>query len=361
MAVWKQLLLCVGLLAVAAALWIPLRAGRRSGVGELGLRTGPSPRFPKISRQKVHPVPVDPAARATARDTLGDHRAIRSRATINDRLTAIGTGRALFSVSVDAVRLGEADGSDWSEPGARVAAGTPIATLDSEAEQIALRPGAHWRAEDARRTPRQRFRGAAHIQHGHRRPGSTRRSCRRQCGTGSAQCRTRRWRVARSSRRFPDVVGILPVSARGNYVTRSNPRNRHHRRPFADHHRLLGAGALRHNDIGRCDRVSPLASRARAKRAVFGRVSAIDKPRVDEGQPLYPSCPGHHRQTEGDLLSGRMSFQVSMRVPRPTCTPSVESLAIQWGHRWRLHLGGRRCARASRAGDLIQRNTDSVS
>src|SRR5690606_4391567 len=59
------------------------------------------------------------------------------QATINDRLTAIGTGRALSSVSVtpfSAGRLVEV----VVESGARVEAGDVIARLDQEVEEIAV-------------------------------------------------------------------------------------------------------------------------------------------------------------------------------------------------------------------------------
>ena len=59
------------------------------------------------------------------------------RATVNDRLTAIGNGRAVQSVSVTPLVSGQLV-ELAAEPGAVVEKGTVIARLDSESEKLAL-------------------------------------------------------------------------------------------------------------------------------------------------------------------------------------------------------------------------------
>ena len=136
-------------------------------------------------------------------------------ATINDKLSAIGTGRANNSVTVKPYASGRLT-EILVTSGTEVEAGTVIARLDSEVEEIAL-DRAKISLADARGQARTRE-SAAHLEYVDR--GAACRCRTRRRPTPSLQVRNAQLDFDRRAIVAPirGIIGILPVEA-GNYMT----------------------------------------------------------------------------------------------------------------------------------------------
>jgi len=347
MAVWKQLLLCVGLLAVAAVLWIRYVPGADQVLANWGLDWAVA----AVSEDK--PAEGAPGAGGPGRRGFGGGTPLvitaqSVSATINDRLTAIGTGRALHSVTVTPFASGRLT-EVLVEPGARVAAGTPIATLDSEAEQIALDRALIAREDASGRLERVRALRTSNTV-------TDVQVNEAQLAVDNAELEVRNAELALARRSIiapiSGVVGILPVSA-GNYVTQQSEIA-----TIDDRSRIIIDYWVPERFATMISVGAPVSALAvaRASEQFSGEVSAIDN-RVDEdSRTLRVQAT---IANEGDLLRAGMSFQVSMRFPGDTY-PSVDPLAIQWGtdgaYIWAVDDGRARRVPVT----IIQRNTDSV-
>ncbi|MCO5058860.1 MAG: efflux transporter periplasmic adaptor subunit, partial [Rhizobiaceae bacterium] len=131
MSIWKQLLFSVILLLAAAAAWVRFYPGAPQILASYGLDFLPVASEPQAQGQPAG------GRRPGSATSAGVVTQPIINATINDRLTAIGTGRAFNSVVVtpfSAGRLTEVLASS----GSRIEAGAVIAKLDSEGEQIAV-------------------------------------------------------------------------------------------------------------------------------------------------------------------------------------------------------------------------------
>ena len=99
MSIWKQLALCVVVLVVAAAAWVKFFPGAPEILASLGHRLGAC-----RHRQGRNDRRTDKGTGGGQRDRNAAPPTIIaatvSNATINDRLSAIGTGRANNSVVV---------------------------------------------------------------------------------------------------------------------------------------------------------------------------------------------------------------------------------------------------------------------
>ena len=219
-----------------------------------------------------------------------------SLATINDNLSAIGTGRANNSVIVNPYSSGTLTEIAVT-PGSRVEAGSVIARLNSETEEIAV-DRAKIALGDAQ-SKRDRMKMLS-LQHGQTvqvrdaeivstMPGSS-------CATPSSRCERRSIRAP-----IDGIVGILPVEV-GDQVTNADP-DRHARRPLPHPRRLPGARALRRSvKVGAPVSATPIAR----PRTVFqGAVSAGRQP-GRRGEP-HAAGAAPHRQLRRPLRAG-MSF-----------------------------------------------------
>ena len=271
-----------------------------------------------------------------------------SQKLINDRLSAIGTGRALATVAVTPWSSGVMD-KIYVSAGMHVNVGDPVAKLDSDNEEIAVER-AKVEVNDAElamaRTVKLRVTNTAtEVQE---------LSAKLALDKARLALRDAELAADRRTIRAPvsGIVGILPVDA-GNYVTSDTTIARIDNRD----HILI--------DVWVPERFAPLikigqqvkaTSIARPGEEFVGRISAIDN-MIDE-QSRTLRIRAEVDNASGVLQSG-MSFSVSLAFPGDPY-PAVDPLAIQWNaegaYVWRVKNGVVEHVRVG----IVQRNADSV-
>ena len=210
MAVWKQLALSLVILVAAAAAWVRFFPGAPEMLASLGHRLGFAATPPTETSAGTAP---DGQAAATAAASRRPSSPPAATATINDRLQAIGTGRANASVTVNPYTSGRLT-EFLVQSGAHIEKGQVIATLDSDTEEIALE-----RAKIARTTRRPRSSGSSAA-------GSNAVTAvavtEAELALRNAKLSLHDAQLALDRRSIVSpiagIVGILPIEA-GNYVT----------------------------------------------------------------------------------------------------------------------------------------------
>ncbi|MCO6391912.1 efflux RND transporter periplasmic adaptor subunit [Aliihoeflea aestuarii] len=337
MPIWKQLAICAVLLVAGAVAWVAFGSGTG---GTAGPGDGPA-----ISQDTGR---GGASGRGAGRPGGGVFTVPVTTATINDRLQAIGTGRAAETVAVTPFASGRLT-EILVRSGSTVEAGEIIARLDSQAEVIAV-DRARFALEDAesrleRINQLRASNTATQVQ-----------VTEAQLGVENARLAVRDAELSLERRDIEapisGVVGILPVSV-GNYVTNSTEIA-----SIDDRSAILVdfwaperyAGAI---EVGATLEASLIAQPNQVFR---GEVSAIDN-RVDaQSRTLRVEAT---IDNPSDTLRAGMSFQVVMTFPGETY-PAVDPLAVQWGTDgafvWAVNDGV-----ASRVPvRVIQRNTDSI-
>ena len=309
----------IGLVIVGLFVWQGLKNGKN--VGHTSAST------PKTNEVVVKPV---------------------SQKLINDRLSAIGTGRALATVAVTPWSSGVMD-KIYVSAGMHVNIGDPVAKLDSDNEEIVVER-AKVEVNDAEltmaRTVKLRASNTAtEVQE---------LSAKLALDKARLTLRDAELAADRRTIRAPvsGIVGILPVDA-GNYVTSDTTIARIDNRD----HILI--------DVWVPERFAPLikigqqvkaTSIARPGEEFVGRISAIDN-MIDE-QSRTLRIRAEVDNASGVLQSG-MSFSVSLAFPGDPY-PAVDPLAIQWNaegaYVWRVKNGVVEHVRVG----IVQRNADSV-
>ena len=307
-----------------------------------GLKNGKNAEHTSTSTSKINEVVVKPV----------------SQKLINDRLSAIGTGRALATVAVTPWSSGVMD-KIYVSAGMHVNVGDPVAKLDSDNEEIAVER-AKVEVNDAEltmaRTVKLRASNTAtEVQE---------LSAKLALDKARLALRDAELAADRRTIRAPvsGIVGILPVDA-GNYVTSDTTIARIDNRD----HILI--------DVWVPERFAPLikigqqvkaTSIARPGEEFVGRISAIDN-MIDE-QSRTLRIRAEVDNASGVLQSG-MSFSVSLAFPGDPY-PAVDPLAIQWNaegaYVWRVKNGPMKSGPMKngvvehvRVG-IVQRNADSV-
>ena len=302
-----------------------------------GLKNGKNAGHTSTSTSKINEVVVKPV----------------SQKLINDRLRAIGTGRALATVAVTPWSSGVMD-KLYVSAGMHVNVGDPVAKLDSDNEEIAVER-AKVEVDDAElamaRTVKLRASNTAtEVQE---------LSAKLALDKARLALRDAELAADRRTIRAPvsGIVGILPVDA-GNYVTSDTTIARIDNRD----HILI--------DVWVPERFAPLikigqqvkaTSIARPGEEFVGRISAIDN-MIDE-QSRTLRIRAEVDNASGVLQSG-MSFSVSLAFPGDPY-PAVDPLAIQWNaegaYVWRVKNDPMKSGIVEhvRVG-IVQRNADSV-
>ena len=337
MSFWKQLIVSVVVLAAAFVLW----ARFFPGAPEILARVGLEWIAPEGEGQQQAGGPDDAPREAPPVVT-----AAVSIATINDRLTAIGTSRALNSVSVVPFASGRLT-EILTESGAHVAAGDIIARLDSEAEEIAL-DRARIALEDAN-ARLERYKALRNTVTAVQLTEAELAVANTELAVRDAELT-----LERRSIRAPisGVVGILPVSA-GNHVTTQTVVA-----TIDDRSRIVVDFWVPERFAGMVAVGQPVvaASVARPDDGTSGVVSAVDN-RIDARSRTLQIQASI--DNANDLLRAGMAFQIEMRFPGDSY-PSVNPLAVQWGTEgafvWLIENGVARRV----AVRIIQRNTDSI-
>lgn len=269
-------------------------------------------------------------------------------ATINDRLSAIGTGRALSSVQVAPFATGRLT-ETLVESGSRVERGDVIARLDSDAEEIALD-----RARIALQDAEARLQRITTLRTANTATAVQLNEAELVVSNAQLAIRDAELSLERRSIVAPiaGIVGIMPVSA-GNYVTTQTEIT-----TIDDRSRIVIDFWVpeRFATVLSVGQPVTAASVARPDETFRGTVSAVDN-RVDaQSRTLRVQA---RIDNTNDALRAGMSFQVSMTFPGDSY-PAVDPLAIQWGTDgsfvWLVEDGKTRRAPVA----IIQRNTDSV-
>ena len=348
MSVWKQIIVGIVVLAVAGAAWVRFFPGAgeilsRWGIDWAVAATGEQggPQGGKQSdgsrrgSQSAGQAPTVIAAPAT-------------HATINDKLSAIGTGRARNSVIVNPYASGRLTEIAVTA-GSVVARGDVLARLDAETEEIAVD-----RARIALDDAKARLERITALRSSN--TATTVQLNDAELVVRNAELALRDSELALSRRTIvapiAGIVGILPVET-GNYVTSQTAIATIDDRStividFWVPERYASAIA-----VGAPLEASPIS---RPGEIFKGSVSAVDN-RLDEASRTLRVQAGI--PNDQDSLRAGMSFQVTMRFPGDTY-PSVNPLAVQWGTDgafiWVVRDG-----KAERTPvKIIQRNTESV-
>lgn len=340
MKVWKQLLLCIVVLALAAGAWVYFFPDARQILAGWGIEwavasTAPAETKPSQNAgRRVATQPVITAPVATA--------------TINDRLQAIGTGRANATVTVAPYASGRIT-EFLATSGMRIEAGQVIATLDSDTEEIALE-----RAKIARDDAVAKVERARALRKSNAITQVMLTEAELALRNAELVVHDAQLALDRRSVVAPisGIVGILPIEA-GNYVTSESSIATIDDRSsilvdFWVPERFASAVTI--------DAELSATPLANPKDSFKGVVSAIDNRVDDKSRTLWVQA---RIANPADSLRAGMSFQITMSFPGDTY-PAVSPLAIQWGsdgaYIWTIAAG-----KAKRVSvRVIQRNTESV-
>ncbi|MFQ0813876.1 efflux transporter periplasmic adaptor subunit [Brucella anthropi] len=325
---WKQIALCLLIAAAAVGGWYAYK-----NKNEVVKAAATGTQAPKGGGGRSAPLVVVEAA---------------GEETINSRLTAIGSARALSTVSVTPYSSGYMT-KLHVKAGDRVKEGDPIAELDAETEKIAVAK-AEMALKDAQ-TTRQRIaklratNTATDVQ-----------VVEAELAVANAQLALQDAQLALSRRtvRAPitGIVGILPVNA-GNYVTAQTSIAR-----IDDRSKVL-------IDIWVPERFAPqvrVGQPVTAESTAFpgevynGEINAVDNMLDEASRTLHVRAEVPNID---DRLRAGMSFSVTVLFPGNSYT-AVNPLAIQWGadgsYVWRIENGVAKKIAVS----IVQRNSTNI-
>lgn len=347
MAVWKQVLVAVVLLVLAAVGFVRFFPGAQALLAGWGL-AGWGIDWAVAAVPNAEPDKAGAPAGEGARRPSTVVAAPVASATINDRLAAIGTGRANASVSIKPYSSGRL-AAIVVQPGARIAKGEIIARLDSDTEVIAV-DRARFAMDDATaRAKRVKSLFSSNAATTVQVTDADLAVENARLALGDAQLALER-RVITSP--IGGIVGILPVEA-GNYVDTGTEIARVEDRSSIIVDFYVPERYANAVEIGAAVSATSIA---RPKDALEGKVSEIDNRLDDKSRTLLVRA---RIANADDTLRAGMSFEVTMRFAGDTY-PSVSPLAIQWGTDgafvWVVRDGTARRTPVR----IIQRNTENV-
>lgn len=340
MKVWKQLVLSIVVLLTAAGGWVAFFPGSREMLARWGIEWAVA---------APAPASQDTAAGSRRANAAQSVAALAvSTSTINDRLQAIGTGRANATVVVTPYTSGRLT-EFLVQSGAHIEAKQVIAKLDSDTEEIALE-----RAKIARDAAQAKVDRLVALRRSNAATAVQLTDAEIELRNAELAVHDAEVALDRRSVVAPisGIVGILPIEA-GNYVTSQSSIA-----TIDDRSSILVdfwvperfAAAIK---VGAELSATPLAN---PKEVFTGVISAIDNRIDDKSRTLWVQA---RIANPADSLRAGMSFQVTMRFPGDTY-PAVSPLAIQWGSDgafvWTVADG--KAARVPVR--IVQRNTDSV-
>ncbi len=341
MAAWKQFLLALVMLVVAAGLWTRFFPGAPEILAGWGINIGGN----AVAEGR-------PAETGQRRDAGGSQTAVVTatvkRAVINDRLSAIGTGRANNSVTVKPYTSGSVNSIDVAS-GARVEAGTVIARLDSDVEEISLD-----RAKIALADAEAKLERMQSLRKANTATQVQVTDAELAVGNARLALRDAQLNLDRRAITAPiaGIVGILPVEA-GNYVTTETVVATIDDRSSIKIDFYVPERFAANMVVGGHLTASPIA---RPDEIFEGEVSAVDNRVDDKSRTLLVQA---QIPNDRDTLRAGMSFKVEVRFPGDAF-PSVDPLAIQWGTDgafvWVVRDGKAKRVPVS----VVQRNTESV-
>lgn len=340
MATWKQVLFCVVILVAAVLAWVRFFPGSEATLERWGLdwavASTSRPEAGNAARNDNAPMQAMVVA------------AVVGTATINDRLQAIGTGRAKATVTLNPYSAGRLT-EFLVGSGSHVEAGQVVARLDSQTEEIALERAKAQHEDAVAKVERIRALRSSSTASAVQLTDAELELRNAELSVHEAQLTLDRRSVTSP---ISGVVGILPIEA-GNYVTSQTSIA-----TIDDRSSILVdfwvperfAAAI---GIGSGLTATPLAN---PKDAFEGTVTAIDNRIDDKSRTLWVQAT---IANPADSLRAGMSFQIVMKFPGDTY-PAVNPLAVQWGGDgafvWTVEDGKARRVPVR----IIQRNTETV-
>lgn len=314
MTAWKQLVLALVILVAAAVAWVSFFPGATDVLARWGIEWA----------HASTPTGETSSIRSNAqgqgqRETIVVVTSQATAATINDRLQAIGSGRAKATVSVTPYGSGRLT-EILVQSGAHVEKDQVIAKLDSATEEIAVERARAERDDAVAKAERIRqlrsSNAATQVQ-----------LTDAELAQRNAELSLHDTEVALERRTITSpisgIVGILPIEA-GNYVTSQSSIA-----TIDDRSSILVdfyvperfAAAIK---IGAPITATPMAN---PDNRYDGSVSAIDN-RIDEkSRTLWVQAT---IANPSDSLRAGMAFQIGMQFAGNTY-PAVSPLAVQWG------------------------------
>lgn len=351
MAILKQLLLALAVVAAAIALWIAFVPEARPLLARLGVYDVlglPPPAEAASPGARPAQGGGRGAGPAGARGAVAVVAQPVGQAAMNDNARAIGDGRALRSVVVRPQVSGQITAVNITS-GAHVDAGAVLAELEDEAQKIAL-DKARLQLSDARETlERQEKLGTS---------GATAvsRIQEAQLALRTAELAVRQAEFDLSQRRIlAPIAGWIGLNSAqvGEQVTTASEIAE-----IDDRSSLLIDFRLPERYVGQLRPGLAVAATplARTDVALSGRIKAIDN-RVDEASRSI--LVQAELANPGDRLRAGMAFAITIDLPGEK-VPAVPPLSVQWSGEgafvWAVKDGkARRVALR-----ILQRNADAV-
>ena len=302
---WKQALLSLAVLAVAAVIW----ARQFPQAAALFERLG----FPAATAS-VEPDAMESAGQSGPPVVIG--QPVRE-ATINDRVSAIGDGRSIRSVTITPYDPGRVASVDVAS-GAFVTAGTPLVSLDQEVEEIAL-DRARLALDDARATlKRNELVGSRGVTEAQLRQS--------ELAVREGELAVRDAEVALDHRviraPFDGWVGIISVDA-GDHVESSTELG-----TLDDRSHVLVDFRIPERFVGQIRPGMPVSARplSRGDLTLDGEIVTLDS-RVDPATRTLRVRAS--LDNSEDRLRAGMAFSITLRFPGESYA-AVDPLAVQW-------------------------------
>ncbi|MGX5847143.1 efflux RND transporter periplasmic adaptor subunit [Mesorhizobium sp. PL10] len=345
MAVWKQIVFALVVLVAAAAAWVRYFPGAPEVLARWGIDW-------TYASAPATTGAVDTTKQAGRRNAAGRPANVvalpATTATINDRLQAIGTGRAYASVTVNPYSSGRLV-EFLVQSGTRVDKGQIIAVLDSETEVISQD-----RAKLALQDAHDKLERVKSLRASNAATPVAVADAQVVLAGAKLALQDAELALQRRSIVAPiaGTVGILPISA-GNYVTSQSAIATLDDRSSILVEFLVPERFAAAVKVGAQLSATPIAN---PSKAYTGTVSAIDNHIDEKSRTLLVKAA---IANPADSLRAGMSFGITMRFPGETY-PAVSPLAILWGsdgaYVWQVEDGKARRVPVR----IIQRNTETV-
>lgn len=350
MKAWKQLLVSVVLIAVAFVAWAKFYPGADTVLARYGIDwfSTASTETDTASRAPGAGGPPSGGRGGFSREALVV-TADAGTGTVNDRLTAIGTGQAVRTVSIRPLDSGQIVGIPVGS-GAHVAAGDVILRLDSSEEELEVERARLALGDAQRKADRleslysQRAVSSVDLD-----------TARSELSAAQVALRAAELALQRRTVTAPIAgsLGILAVNV-GDYVTTSTDIT-----TIDDRSEILVEFYVPERFAARMVVGKDVMATAIARpgETFEGEVTAVDN-RVDEASRTLRVQA--RIANDDDLLRAGMSFEVTLRFDGETY-PAIDPLAIQWdstgAYVWRVGPENR-AERVDVA--IVQRNADRV-
>lgn len=344
MAVWKQMLMALAVLATAAGIWITVFPGASAMLSAIGIEFAERAQDNSATNSEQS----QSLAGADGHEATEVIVSPVTEATINNRLSAIGDGRAVRSVTINPSVTGRLVEVVRSS-GERVKAGVIIARLDSEAERIAF----------DRATLSVKNAESVLVRAEQLRRSNTVSSVQVTDATlalenARLQLRDAELALERRSIAAPigGVLGILPVEV-GDYVISDTEIA-----TIDDRSHILVDFRVPERFVNAVKKGATIRAEAISSpgRYYQGTVTAVDNRIERDSRTLLVQA---NLTNDDDELRGGMSFAVTMEFPGDNY-PAVDPLAIQWATEG-AYVWGVVKGKAERVPvRIIQRNIDLV-